>query len=65
MVAVPVASRYTCEELREEADETLCLYTPLDFFAVGQWYREFSQTSDEEVRALLERATKQGQQRTA
>ena len=65
VVAVPVASRYTCDELQEEADETLCLYTPLDFFAVGQWYREFSQISDEEVRALLERARKPGQPRAA
>ena len=62
VVAVPVASRYICDELQEEADETLCLYTPLDFFAVGQWYREFSQTSDEEVRTLLEGAAKQRQQ---
>ena len=56
VVAVPVASRYICDELQEEADQTVCLYTPLDFFAVGQWYKQFSQTSDEEVRALLDRA---------
>ena len=65
VVAVPVASRYTCDELQEEADETLCLYTPLDFFAVGQWYKEFTQTSDEEVRALLEQAGKSMQPRAA
>ncbi len=58
LVAVPVASRYICDELQEEADEILCLYTPLDFFAVGQWYQEFSQTTDEEVRTLLELAAK-------
>lgn len=65
VVAVPVASRYICDELQEESDQTLCLYTPLDFFAVGQWYQEFSQTTDEEVRTLLERAAKQVQQRAA
>ena len=65
VVGVPVASRYICDELQEESDETVCLYTPLDFFAVGQWYKEFSQTSDDEVRALLERAAKRAQQRAA
>ncbi len=65
VVAVPVASRYICDELQEEADQTVCLYTPLDFFAVGQWYQEFSQTSDDEVRSLLERAAKTVQQRAA
>lgn len=65
VVAVPVASRYICDELQEEADQTVCLYTPLDFFAVGQWYKEFSQTSDDEVRSLLERAAKIVQQRAA
>jgi predicted phosphoribosyltransferase len=65
VVAVPVASRYICDELQEESDETLCLYTPLDFFAVGQWYKEFTQISDDEVRALLEQAAKDLQQRAA
>jgi predicted phosphoribosyltransferase len=65
VVAVPVASRFTCDELQEEADETLCLYTPLDFFAVGQWYKEFFQIGDEEVRALLERAARNVQTRAA
>lgn len=65
IVAVPVASRYICDELQEASDETVCLYTPLDFFAVGQWYKEFSQISDDEVRSLLERAAKHTQQRAA
>jgi putative phosphoribosyl transferase len=56
LVAVPVAARTTCADLREDGDEVLCLYTPMDFFAVGQWYGDFSQTTDEEVRELLHRA---------
>lgn len=56
MVAVPVGVRATCEELGSEADAVFCLRVPEDFVAVGQWYRNFSQTSDTEVRALLERA---------
>ena len=65
VLAVPVASRYICDELQEQADETICLYTPLDFFAVGQWYKEFTQISDDEVRALLERAAKNVHQSAA
>lgn len=56
MVAAPVGARATCEELGREADAVFCLRIPEDFVAVGQWYRNFSQTSDHEVRALLERA---------
>lgn len=56
VVAVPVASPETCHELRAEADEVICARTPEDFQAVGQWYENFSQTSDEEVRELLQRA---------
>lgn len=56
VVAVPVAAAATCEWLRHEVDELLCAATPEPFFAVGQWYRDFSQTTDDEVRALLERA---------
>lgn len=55
-VAVPVAARSTCQEMAREADRVICLYTPFDFQAVGQWYKEFSQTSNEEVRDLLRRA---------
>lgn len=60
IVAVPVASPETCEELRDEADEIYCAVTPALFFGVGQWYEDFSQTTDEEVRNLLERAPAAG-----
>jgi predicted phosphoribosyltransferase len=53
VVAVPVAAKDTCEELKQHADAVVCLFTPPDFVAVGQWYRSFEQTSDEEVRAML------------
>jgi predicted phosphoribosyltransferase len=56
VVAVPVASRSTCEQFAKEVDEVVCAETPEPFFAVGQWYRDFRQTSDEEVRELLRRA---------
>lgn len=56
VVAVPVAPPSTCQELRAEADEVVCLATPEPFSAVGLWYRDFSETSDAEVRDLLARA---------
>jgi predicted phosphoribosyltransferase len=56
VVAVPVSDPDVCEELRSEADEVVCLMTPRPLQAVGVWYDDFSQTSDEEVRELLERA---------
>lgn len=56
VVAVPVAAAITCDDLRREVDEVVCAETPEPFYAVGLWYEEFSQTSDEEVRDLLERA---------
>ena len=56
IVAVPVAAPETCETLRREADQVVCLATPDPFLAVGAWYADFSQTSDEEVTALLEQA---------
>jgi putative phosphoribosyl transferase len=64
VVAVPVSSRETCEEFRSEVDEIVCAYTPEHFQGVGLWYEDFSQTSDEEVRELLERAN-QKQHRVA
>jgi len=64
IVAVPVAARDTCEEMESAADAIVCLYTPLEFFAVGQWYWNFSQTTDDEVRDLLQRA-QHGQDRVA
>src|SRR5688572_16275090 len=56
VVAVPVAPEEVCEALRHEADEVWCLHTPSPFRAVGPWYVDFSQTTDEEVKALLEQA---------
>lgn len=56
VVAVPVAAAETCDEFRNVVDEVLCQVTPTPFHAVGLWYDDFSQTSDEEVRELLERA---------
>ncbi len=55
VVAVPTASPDTCEALRAEADEVICAMTPEPFIAVGHWYDDFSQTTDEEVRRLLPR----------
>ena len=57
VVAVPVSSPETCDEFRSEVDEIVCAFTPEHFQGVGLWYEEFSQTSDEEVRELLKRAT--------
>lgn len=56
IVAVPVAATSTCHRLAAEVDELVCLQNPDNFFAVGQWYANFGQTSDEEVRELLDRA---------
>src|SRR5262249_17210684 len=50
---VPVGGPGTCEEFADITDETVCARTPDPFAAVGLWYEDFSQTSDEEVRALL------------
>jgi putative phosphoribosyl transferase len=53
VVVVPVAARSTCEELRCEADRVVCIETPEPFHAVGEFYHNFDQTTDAEVRALL------------
>jgi predicted phosphoribosyltransferase len=53
VVAVPTAAAETCRRIRAAADEVLCASTPSPFLAVGHWYEDFSQTSDDEVRALL------------
>ncbi len=55
-VATPVASEHAVERLRREADEVVVMFVDPDFEAVGQYYREFSQTTDEEVMALLRAA---------
>jgi predicted phosphoribosyltransferase len=54
VVAVPVAAADSARRLRGEADEVICLLEPDDLGAVGCWYRDFSQTTDDEVRRLLE-----------
>jgi len=53
VLAVPVAPRRTCLDLAAEADEVICLEQPEPFVAVGQFYRDFSQTTDAEVIACL------------
>jgi putative phosphoribosyl transferase len=53
VVAVPVAPAESCELLRRDADEVVCLLTPTPFEAVGLWYDDFSETSDDEVRSTL------------
>lgn len=53
VVAVPTAAPQTCDELRAEVDEIVCAITPQPFYAVGLWYDDFSETSDQEVRDLL------------
>lgn len=55
IVAVPVGAPSTCDEMRDVADDVVCLRTPEPFVAVGLWYRDFSETSDAEVRELLGR----------
>jgi predicted phosphoribosyltransferase len=56
VLAVPVAPPQTIRRLRAEADEVVALETPEPFFAVGEWYRDFEQTSDDEVVAALARS---------
>lgn len=58
IAAVPVGSSDTCTDLESVADKVVCAATPEPFWGVGQWYRDFSQTSDEEVRDLLSRAAR-------
>ena len=56
VVAVPVASREALQSVGSVADEVVCVFTPAHFRAVGQWYEDFGQTSDEEVCRLLAKA---------
>jgi putative phosphoribosyl transferase len=58
VVAVPVGAADTCREIEQEVDETVCAMAPEWFQAVGQFYEDFSQTSDEEVRELLAHAAR-------
>lgn len=63
VVAVPVSAPQTCDEYRMGVDEIICAKTPEPFYGVGLWYEDFSQTTDEEVRELLERARNKLDQR--
>lgn len=56
VLAVPVAPPSTCQALAADADEVICLETPEHFLAIGEWYQDFSQTSDDEVIGLLRQA---------
>jgi len=56
VLAVPVAPPSACSALAADADEVICLETPGHFLAIGEWYQDFSQTSDREVVSLLQRA---------
>jgi putative phosphoribosyl transferase len=62
VVAVPVAAEETCDQFRDVVDEIVCEVTPRPFRAVGLWYDDFSQTSDDEVRELVGRAAEGGEQ---
>jgi predicted phosphoribosyltransferase len=60
VVAVPIAPPETCDQLREVVDDVVCAVTPEPFHAVGLWYEDFSQTTDDEVRDLLARSARVG-----
>jgi putative phosphoribosyl transferase len=59
VAAVPIAPPETCDALRREADDVVCAVTPEPFYAVGVWYEDFRQTTDEEVHDLMERARRE------
>ncbi|HZD39411.1 MAG TPA: phosphoribosyltransferase [Terriglobales bacterium] len=59
IAAVPVSAASTCDEFKHEVDEIVCAKTPEPFYAVGEWYEDFSQTTDEEVKRLLDLAAKE------
>ncbi len=65
VLAVPVCAAQTAESLRQEVDELICLEAPSNLMAIGLWYRDFEQTSDEEVIELLERARREQEERGA
>jgi len=58
VIATPVAPASTCNRLRSEVDELVCAETPEYFYGVGQFYEDFSQVSDEDVKELLDRAAR-------
>lgn len=53
VIAVPIAAPETCDTLRDEVDEVICLVTPQPFYAVGLWYEDFAQVADTDVHDLL------------
>lgn len=59
VIAVPTAAREVCDAFQFNVDEMICLTTPEPFYGVSQWYEEFAQIEDEEVRVLLEEANRQ------
>ncbi|MFP2957247.1 phosphoribosyltransferase [Myxococcus sp. 1LA] len=61
IVAVPVAAEESCQSLAQVADEVICVQMPEPFYSVGLWYRDFAQTEDDEVRALLAQAVREQQ----
>ncbi|HSN09283.1 MAG TPA: phosphoribosyltransferase family protein [Hanamia sp.] len=61
IVAVPVSSQEAAERIRRVVDEFICLHTPYPFYGVGRFYKDFSQTTDEEVIALLQELNTSGQ----
>ncbi len=65
VVAVPVAPQSTCSRLGREVDELVCVHSPQDFYAIGQFYEDFSQTADEEVTELLRQAAEPSPQNVA
>ncbi len=65
IVAAPTIARSTCDYLRETADDVVAVLAPIEFYGVGQWYEDFSQTSDEEVRKLLAQANQRVTQAAA
>jgi putative phosphoribosyl transferase len=65
VVAVPVAARDTCAAMKDEVDEIVCARTPEPFRAVGIWYADFSETTDDEVRELLSRRDQQQLNKTS
>jgi predicted phosphoribosyltransferase len=60
VIASPVGAPDTCEALRRIADDVVCAMTPEQFMAVGAWYEDFRETSDEEVRRLLSACNQNG-----
>jgi predicted phosphoribosyltransferase len=65
VVAVPIAPPETCDAFRKVVDEIVCAMTPERFHAVGLWYEDFTQTTDEEVHELLDRAAREVGSRAA